>query len=69
MSPHRYVSPFDMALIHLGLDDDHQTFAWLERAFAERSYRMHWLKVDPRFDRLRGHPGLASLLRRMHLAP
>lgn len=68
MSAHRYVSPFDRALVHLGLGDDDRTLHWLDRAFADRSYRMHWLKVDPRFDRLRTNPRFRRLLERMGLA-
>jgi TolB-like protein/Flp pilus assembly protein TadD len=69
MSTRRYVSPFDRALIHLGLGDAHRTFAWLEKAIEDRSYRMHWLKVNPRFDRLRGDARFTSILRRMGLEP
>lgn len=67
LSKHRYVSPFDHVLVHLGLEDDNQAFAWLEKAFVDRSYRMHWLKVDPRFDRLRGDERFTTLLERMGL--
>lgn len=67
MASHRYVSPFDTALVHLGLKNDHETFLSLERAFDDRSYRMHWLKVDPRFDRLRGDQRFTRLLERMGL--
>ena len=69
MSAQRYVSPFDMALVNLGLGDDDQTWLWLDKAFADRSYRMHWLKVDPRFDRLRSQPRFARLLEQMGLMP
>ncbi|HJU42700.1 MAG TPA: tetratricopeptide repeat protein [Vicinamibacterales bacterium] len=69
MARHRYVSPFDRALVHLGLGHVDRAFAWLEKAFVDRSYRMHWLKVDPRFDRLRADARFSSLLRRMGLEP
>ena len=69
MATRRYVSPFDRALVHLGLGNVDRTFEWLEKAFVDRSYRMHWLKVDPRFDRLRADSRFSSLLRRMGLEP
>lgn len=69
MAARRYVSPFDRALVHVGLADTARAFEWLEKAFVDRSYRMHWLKVDPRFDRLRTDARFSSLLRRMGLQP
>ena len=40
---------------------------WLERAYEERSSWLVWIKVEPRFDRLRSEPRFDSLLRRMRL--
>jgi serine/threonine protein kinase/tetratricopeptide (TPR) repeat protein len=61
-----YVSPYNVALIYAGLGEKDQALAWLERAFAERSTSMPYLKVDPEFDSLRSEPRFQTLLRRMN---
>ncbi|HJQ22997.1 MAG TPA: tetratricopeptide repeat protein [Blastocatellia bacterium] len=67
MSRHRYVSPYWFAVIYLGLGDKDQTFAWLEKAYQERSYSLLWLKVEPLFDSLRSGARFQDLLRRVGL--
>jgi len=64
----RYVSPYDMALIHLSLDEQNRAFEWLEKAFEERAEWMIYLPVDPRFDKLRADPRFKSILRRAGFA-
>ena len=54
---------------YLGLGDTEQAFAWLERAAAERSNIMQFLKVHPFFDSLRGDPRFAQYLRRANFSP
>ncbi len=61
-----YVSPYNIALIYAGLGEKDQALAWLERAFAERSTWMPYLKVDPGLDSLRSEPRFQDLLRRMN---
>ena len=63
----RYVAPFEVAVIYVGLGDKDQTFEWLERAYQDRSHWLIWLKIDPRFDSLRSDPRYQDLLRRMGL--
>ena len=58
---------YDVAVIHAGLGDTERAFALLEEAYAERSPRMVYLKVDPRLDELRSDPRFDSLVRRMRL--
>jgi tetratricopeptide (TPR) repeat protein len=64
----RYVSAYDLAVIHLGLGDNTSASDWLERAFHERAHQMAWIKVDPRLDPLRGTAPFDRLLDRMKLA-
>jgi TolB-like protein/DNA-binding winged helix-turn-helix (wHTH) protein/Tfp pilus assembly protein PilF len=52
---------------YLGLGDNEQAFAWLERAYQEQSNILQFLKVHPFFDPLRGDPRFADLLRRVGL--
>jgi len=69
LSRARYISPFDIATVHAGLGDQERAFEWLEKSYADRSWGLFRLKVDPWFDRLRPDPRFANLLRRMNLAP
>ena len=48
----RYVSPFEMALIHLGLGDRLKSFEWLRKVCEVRSYEIIFLRTDPRYDPL-----------------
>jgi TolB-like protein/Flp pilus assembly protein TadD len=68
-SASRYVSPFDIALVHAGLGQNDQAFAWLERARQDSSNRLLLIKVEPVLDSLRGDPRFADLLRRLGLSP
>jgi TolB-like protein/Flp pilus assembly protein TadD len=69
MSRRRYVSPFDTALVYMGLAEKDTAFAWLDKALAQRCYEMVWLKVDPRWDVLRSDPRFTSILDAIGLEP
>jgi Flp pilus assembly protein TadD len=62
-----YVSAVSRALVYIGLGDRDSAFRWLDTACQERDVWLAWLKVDPVFDRLRGDPRLAGLLRTVRL--
>lgn len=61
LSQERYVSPFDLAVVSLGLGDTTRAFDYLEQAFQDRSYEVLWLPLDPRWDAARTHPRYQSL--------
>jgi TolB-like protein/Flp pilus assembly protein TadD len=63
----RYVSPYDMAILHVGLGEKDQAFDWLEKSYAERERWMVTLKVAPALDPLRSDPRFADLVRRVGL--
>jgi TolB-like protein/Tfp pilus assembly protein PilF len=69
LAKQRYVAPFDIAEIHIGLEEKEQALKCLEMAYADHSCWLTWLRVDPRFDGIRGDPRYQDLLRRMHLTP
>ena len=69
LSKRRYVAPFDIALIYVGLGDKAEALQWLERAYEDHSVRLAWIRVDPQLDSLRGEPRFQDLLRRMNLSP
>jgi tetratricopeptide (TPR) repeat protein len=47
LSKQRYVSSYAFALVYAGLGEKDQTFAWLEKAYEERSGALAYLKVNP----------------------
>jgi len=53
---------------YAGMKDREQTIAWLEKAYTQHSPELVSLKVDPRFDDVRGEPRFQDLLRRVGLA-
>jgi len=65
MSAKRFVTAYGMALVHAGLGDKEQAFAWLEKAFAERSHWLLWLRLDPRWKTLRSDPRFTELVERL----
>jgi TolB-like protein/Tfp pilus assembly protein PilF len=58
-----------LAVVHAGLDDRDQTFAWLERDFQQRSGFLPRFITRRYFDDLRADPRYADLMRRMGLQP
>jgi pentatricopeptide repeat protein len=62
-----YVPAAAFVNAYLGLDDNEQAFAWLERGHKEQSMILQFVKVHPYFDPLRGDPRFADLVRRVGL--
>ena len=63
----RYVTPVAVSWVYTSLGDKDRAFAWLEKAYQERSNFMAYLKVRPLADPLRSDPRFDDLLRRMGL--
>jgi DNA-binding winged helix-turn-helix (wHTH) protein/TolB-like protein/Tfp pilus assembly protein PilF len=61
------VSPFETALIYIGLGEHEQAFTLLEKAYNERAWQMGLLKVEPIFDPLRSDSRFTDLMRRVNL--
>jgi len=64
----RQVSPFHLALVHIGLGENDSAIELLNKAYDERAERLVWLRADPRFDPLRLDPRFKDLLTRIGLA-
>ena len=67
LSKRTYVPPYNFAIIYAGLGNKDEAFAYLNRAYDERSYYLTWLKVDSQMDNLRDDPRFKDLLKRMNL--
>jgi TolB-like protein/DNA-binding winged helix-turn-helix (wHTH) protein/Flp pilus assembly protein TadD len=67
LSTTRYVSPYSVALVHAGLGDRDQALAWLDKAYAERSDYMAYLKLEPMLDSLRSDRRFVALVERVGL--
>jgi TolB-like protein/Tfp pilus assembly protein PilF/predicted Ser/Thr protein kinase len=67
LSKRRYIDPYYVALIHAGLGEKDQAFAWLDKAYKERSTRLTSLIVDAELDSLRSDPRFAELVRKVGL--
>lgn len=66
-SQQRYVSPYDVAVVHVGLHENDEAFEWLERAFEHRSIWLGYLNVEPQLDALRSDRRFQELLVRVGL--
>lgn len=68
MARRQYVSPFDVALVYVGLGDKDQAFVWLEKAREDQSEWIGTIKWDARLDSLRADPRFEDLLKRASAA-
>jgi eukaryotic-like serine/threonine-protein kinase len=61
----RYVPPYFLATVYVGLGEKDQAFALLEKGYAERDPYLTYLKVEPALDPLRSDPRFQQLLQRV----
>jgi len=64
-----YVSPYFIAIVCNGLGEKDQAFAWLDKAYADRSWYLMELKVSPEIDSLRSDPRFQALYKKMNFPP
>ena len=67
-SSRRWVEPFDVAILYVGLGDPDRAIEWLRKAARERSQGLVFLKVEPQLDPLRSDPRFKALLRELRIA-
>jgi tetratricopeptide (TPR) repeat protein len=67
LSDKHYVSPFLIANIYVGLEENDKTFEYLEKAYEERYELLIGLKVNPSFDPIREDPRFSELLKKIGL--
>jgi tetratricopeptide (TPR) repeat protein len=61
-SRQRWVDPFQVAILYVGLGDSDQALEWLRRAVREHAQSLAFLKVEPMLDPLRSDPRFQQLL-------
>ena len=64
-----YMPATTFALIYAALGDKEKAIAYLEKGYEERAFQMQFLKVDPRWDKLRDDPRFEDLLAKVGLPP
>lgn len=67
-SQNRYVSPYNIALIYVGLGDKEQSFKYLEEAMSKKDGWVTQLLTEPVWDPIRLDPRYKNILRRMKLS-
>ena len=66
-SQREYVSPYEIAVNYARMGDRDHTFEWLEKAYAERSGRMEYIKIEDSLEPFHSDPRYIDLLKRMGL--
>ena len=66
-SRNEFVSASNFTLLYLGMNQKDQVFEWLEKAYEEKAPFVCYLKVDPRFDKIRDDERFTDLKKRVGL--
>ena len=64
-----FVSPLDIAHVHIGLGENDRALEWLEKAYQQRYEGVIYIKCQPYYDNLRSDPRYHDLVKRIGLAP
>jgi serine/threonine-protein kinase len=67
MAKTRHVTPHHLAFVQAGLGHKNEALALLEMSYEQHDAPLAFLKVDPRWDPLRGDPRFQQLLHELHL--
>ena len=61
-SEHRYIDPYDLAIVYLGLGDREKALSSLERSYDDRNGNsLEYIRTDSMLDPLRGDPRFEAL--------
>ena len=67
LTKQKYVAPYFLAGIHIGLGEDERAMEYLEKSYEEHSHWLIYLHLDPSMDGLRSNPRFQDLVRRVGL--
>jgi TolB-like protein/DNA-binding winged helix-turn-helix (wHTH) protein/predicted Zn-dependent protease len=65
-SKEQYVSPFYIAIVYVALGKNNLAMDWLDKAFADRSNGLVFLRVEPELDPLRSNARFIALQARLN---
>jgi TolB-like protein/DNA-binding winged helix-turn-helix (wHTH) protein/Tfp pilus assembly protein PilF len=65
-SEKEYVSPYYIAIVYVALGKNDLAMDWLEKAFADRSNGLVFLRVEPELDPLRSYPRFVALQQKLN---
>jgi TolB-like protein/Tfp pilus assembly protein PilF len=65
-SKKQYVSPFYVGVVYIALGKTETAIDWMEKAFADHSNGLVFLKVEPELDPLRSNPRFIALQERLN---
>jgi serine/threonine-protein kinase len=63
----RYVPAYSFAIVYMGMGDRSRALDLLEKAYEQRESLLVFLKVERRWDELRGEPRFAALIGRLNM--
>jgi eukaryotic-like serine/threonine-protein kinase len=69
LAQQKYVAPYFLAGIHIGLGENDRAIEYLEKSYGEHSHWLIYLHIDPSMDGLREDPRFQDLLRRVGVQP
>lgn len=64
-----HVPPVQIAFVYAGLGEDDNTIAMLERAFAEKSWELIFMRTEPWLAHLHADPRFLHIVKRMNFLP
>jgi len=64
-SQNRFVTSYGVALVYAGMGNTERALEWLEKAYAEKSHWLVWLRLDPRWDRMRNETRFLDLVKKV----
>jgi len=67
LAKQKYVAPYFLAGIHVGLGENDRAMEYLEKSYEEHSHWLIYLHIDPSMDSLRDSPRFQDLLHRVGL--
>src|SRR6266478_2579792 len=67
LAKQKYVAPYFLAGVHIGLGENDRAMEYLEKSYEEHSHWLIYLQIDPSMDGLRDNPRFQDLSRRVGL--
>ncbi len=67
LAKQKYVAPYFLAGIHIGLGENERAIEYLEKCYEEHSHWLIYLHIDPAMDGVQDNPRFQDLLRRLGL--